>query len=213
MTDATEARLRAARTFLRAGKPLAAALLFAELIRAKSRDPEVWVGLGAALLGARGLRPRRGLEIWAALVLRDAAQIAGGTPFAATVTTLRAGLAAPADDDLFEAAEVDALQRYLLEEGPVLPPAIDGLPPADHQHVVTLLAEHSVHAAPVLAAAIGKRWGAAVARAALRRIGRFLGNPEIRAAVLAATRAPDRAALEPYLGRAVDELERAAPRK
>jgi hypothetical protein len=207
--DSHDARVRVARMFLRGGQPLAAALLFAELVRARSRAPEVWCGLAAALLGARGgPRTRRGLEIWAALVLRDAAEVAIGTPFAATVAKLVAGLTAPADDDMFEAAEMDALQRYLLEPGPLLAPALDRLPPADHQYAVTLLAEHSVHAAPVVAAAITGRWGAAVARAALRRIDRFTANADVRAAVAAATRSPERDALEPYLGRALDALGR-----
>jgi hypothetical protein len=205
--EAHEARVRVARMFLRARQPLAAALILAELVRAKSHDPEVWCGLAAALLGARGgHRPRRTLEHWAAFVLRDATPLAGGTPFAATVKQLAATIPPASDQDLFEAAELDAVQAFLLAGDPVLVPALDRLPPADHQHAVTLLAEHSRHAAPVVAAAIASRWGAAVARAALRRVGRFAGDPDVRGAVVAATRSPDREALEPFLGRALDEL-------
>lgn len=212
--DPHEARLRVARMFLRVGQPLGAAVLLGELIREHSRTPEVWCGLAAALLGARGgTRPRRGLEIWAGYVLRDGKAIVGGTPFAKTCTDLAAGIAAAPADDLFAAAEMDAMLAFLVAVGPVLPAAIDRLPTADRQHAVTLLADHSRYAAPVVIAAIANRWGVAVARIALRRAGRFVSNPELAAALTAATRAPHREALEPFLGRALDELAAHTGRK
>jgi hypothetical protein len=183
---AHDGRVAVARMFLRAGQPLGAAIVLTELVREHSVDPEVWCGLAAALLGVRRRRPRREVERWAALVLREATPRVGGSAFAATTAELRAQVAAPADDALLLAVELDQLADFLIGGEPALPLAIDGLPAADRLHAVTLLGEHGRHAAPVVAAAIDGRWGDAAARAGLAHAGRFLDHPAVKAAIAAA---------------------------
>ena len=79
--DHDDLRLKVARLFLGARQPLGAAVLLAEVVRGGNRDPEVWCGLGAALMGARGVLVSKPFEDWAALVFRDAPSFAG-TPYA-----------------------------------------------------------------------------------------------------------------------------------
>lgn len=82
--------------FLRARRPLGAAVLLAELIRSGSGAAEVWCGLGAALLGAREALEVRPFERWAAWVLRDAEPVVLGTPFAQPRLDLARDLPPPA---------------------------------------------------------------------------------------------------------------------
>ncbi len=201
-----DGRLRVARLLLRAQRPLGAAVLLAELARKGNREPEVWTALGAALLGARHALMVKPFEQWAAWVLREAEPITFGTPFAQPRLELARDLAPPATEDPFDAYALDQLVAFLLTRKDVLITAVDGLAPAERVLAVALLAETSVHAVPVVAAAIGGRWDAAAARAALSRCQRFLDRPEIRAAIAAATRSPARALLEPFLGRAFDRM-------
>lgn len=208
LADADEARLRLARMFLRARQPLGAAVLFTELARDGSRDPEVWCGLGAALMGSRGTLVRKPFEDWAAYVFRQAEPLVKGTPFAEITAQWRSELPPPTSDDTLGAAELDALQEFLLISEDVLPQAVDGLPRDDHMIAVMILGDHSRHAASVVRAAIGGRWGAAAARAALKRAGRFLDRVDVRAAITGAARAPNRDELEPYLGWALDQIGR-----
>ncbi len=204
--DPTEARLRVARMFLRARQPLGAAVVLAELARRGNRDPEVWCGLGAALLGSRGALVVKPFELWAARVLREAEPLVFGTPFAQTRLELERGLPPPATAEPMDAVALDELIPYLLVTDDVLPGAIDGLPADDRMFAVMMLADHSGHALPVIRAAIRGRWGPPAARAALKRCGRFLDRVDLRAAITAAGGSPGHDELEPYLGHVLDQI-------
>jgi hypothetical protein len=199
-------RLRVARLFMRAGRPLGASLLFTELARAHHDTPEVWCGLGAALLGARTPLRVKPFERWAAYVLRHAEPIVYGTPFAQPRLDLEQGLAPPPTDDAMDAYFLDQLAEFLHDSGDPLVEGIDGLGPDERTFAVAALADTSAHALPVVRTAILGRWRAGVARTALRHCERHLDRPEIRAAITAATRSPHRDKLEPFLGHAVDRL-------
>lgn len=203
-----EPRVRLARMWLRAGQPLGAALLLTELTLESSRDPEVWCGLGAALMGARGTLVRKPFEQWAARVFHQAGALVRGTPFAEVAVHWQAQLPPPGDAPL-EGRELAELFAFLQVTDDVWPAAIDGLPPADHMLAVMVLGDHSPHAAPVIRAAVGGRWGAAAARAALKRAGRFAARDvDVRAAIVEAAGRPGSAELEPYLGWAIDGFTR-----
>ncbi len=194
--------------FLRARRPLGAAVLLAELIRSGSGAAEVWCGLGAALLGAREPLEVRPFERWAAWVLRDAEPVVLGTPFAQPRLDLARDLPPPATEEPLRAYELDELVGFLHDGGrEPLVRAVDGLVGDDRVAAVATLAETSGHAAPVVVAAIRGRWGLAAARAALRRAPRWVEVAAVRAAITAATHGPDRDRLEPHLGHAVDALD------
>jgi hypothetical protein len=198
--------LRAARVLLRARRAHAAALLLAELARSGNREPEVWCALGAALLGARHRLMVKPYEVWAAWVLRDAEPIVFMTPFAQPRLELANGLAPPDHDKPMTAVELDELQEFLLASEDALPQAIDGLGPEDRVLVISILAETSRHAAPVVREAINGRWGDAAARTALRRCRRFFNRGDVRVAIRTAGASSRRGALEPFLGEVLDEL-------
>ena len=201
-----EPPLRVARLLLRARRAHAAALVLAEHARKGSRDPETWCALGAALLGARHPLMVKPYERWAAWVLRDAEPIVFMTPFAQPRLELARDLPPPSHDDPMDALALDQLVEFLATSGDVLPDAVAALTGDDRALAVGLLAESSDHAAPVVRAAIAGRYGAAAARAALRRCRRFLHRGDIRAAITAAAASPGRDELDPYLGEALDLL-------
>ncbi|HUQ02344.1 MAG TPA: hypothetical protein VM261_07595 [Kofleriaceae bacterium] len=203
-----DAPVRVARMLLRAGRAHAAALVLAEHARKGSRDPEAWCALAAALLGARHRLVVKPYERWAAMVLRDAEPIVFATPFAQPTLELMREVAAPTSDDPMDAYALDQLIEWLVTSEDILPDAVAALAGDDRVLAVGLLAESSDHAATVVRAAIEGRFGAAAARAALRRCRRFLQRGDVVQAINAAARSPRRAELEPYLGTVLDELAR-----
>lgn len=203
-----DAPVRVARMLLRARRAHAAALILAEHARKGSRDPEVWCALGAALLGARHRLMVKPYERWAALVLRDAEPIVFATPFAQPTLDLMREVEPPATDDRMDALALDQLIAWLATAETILPDAVAALTGEDRALAVGLLAESSDHAAPVVRAAIEGRYGAAAARAALRRCRRFFHRGDVIVALRSAAASPRRATLEPYLGAALDELAR-----
>jgi hypothetical protein len=198
--------LRVARVLLRARRPHAAALVLAELARSGNREPEVWCALGAALLGARNRLAVKPYEAWASWVLREAEPIVFMTPFAQPRLELAQEVAPPDHDKPLAAAELDELQDFLLTSDDVLPHGIDGLGPEDRVLAISLLAESSRHAAPVMREAINGRWGDAPGRTALRRSRRFFHRVDVLIAIRSAGASPRRDALEPFLGELLDEL-------
>lgn len=208
----TDAPLRVARVLLRARRAHAAALVLAEHARKGSREAEVWCALGAALLGARHPLVVKPYERWAAWVLREAEPIVFMTPFAQPRLELASGLAPPAHDDPMDAYALDQLIEFLATSEDVLADAFAAITGDDRALAVGLLAESSDRAAPVVRAAITGRYGAAAARAALRRCRRFLHRGDVRAAITAAAASPSRDELDPYLGLALDELAALGPR-
>lgn len=202
----TDAALRVARMLLRARKAHAAALVLAEHARKGSRLAETWCALGAALLGARHNLMVKPYERWAAWILRDAEEIVFMTPFAQPRLDLLKDLEPATYDERVDAVALDQLIEFLATSENILPDAIDALARDDRTLAVGLLADYSDHAAPVVRAAIQGRYGAAAARAALKRFRRFRNRGDIRAAITAAAASPRRDELEPYLGEALDEL-------
>jgi hypothetical protein len=203
-----DAAVRVARMLLRARRGHAAALVLAEHARKGSRDPEVWCALAAALLGARHRLMVKPYERWAAMVLRDAEPIVFATPFAQPTLDLMREVEPPTTDDVMDAYALDQLIEWLATSEDILPDAVDALTGEDRALAVELLAESSAHAATVVRAAIEGRYGAAAARAALRRARRFFHRGDVLQAIKAAAASPRRRALEPYLGGVLDELAR-----
>lgn len=206
--DPDDARARVAGLFLKARQPLGAAILYAESARGGSSDPGVWCGLGASLMGSRGVLVRQPFEDWAARVFHHAAPWLAGTPFAEVAREWQPQLPVPSTDAALIAADLDELLAFLRVDDGVLPEAVDGLAADDQTFAVMMLLDASPHAAPVAAAAIRGRWGTRATLAALKRVGAFAEHDEVRAAVNDAARAPNRAELEPYLGWALERLPR-----
>lgn len=204
----TDAPLRVARLLLRARRGHAAALVLAEHARKGSREPEVWCALGAALLGARHNLMVKPYERWAAWLLRDAEEIVFMTPFAQPRLDLLRDIEPATHEEIVDAAVLDQLVEFLATSENILPDALDALSGDDRALAVGLLAESSDRAGSVVRAAIQGRWGSAAARAALRRVRRFLDRGDIRAAITAAATSPRRDELDPYLGQALDEIGR-----
>jgi hypothetical protein len=198
--DADDARNRVARLFLKAHQPLGAAVLYAESARAGSIDPEIWCGLGASLMGARGVLVRQPFEDWAARVFRHAAPWFAGTAFSDVAAEWQPQLPPPSTDASLGPADLDELLAFLLVTDDVLASAIDALAADDRVFAIMMLLDASPHAVPITAAAIRGRWGLPAARAALKRAGAVAQDPAVRAALDDAARGSDRDQLEPYLG-------------
>lgn len=206
--DPDQARVEVARLMLRAKQPLGAAVLLGELTHHDPRDAEVWAGLGIALIAAgagAGVR-RKHFELLAGKVLARAVPLARDTNFAPLVEhwlgVLGAGDATPIQPEEL----VPMMDFLVLAEPEALVHAIDGLAEGDRMFAVMMIGDHGEHASAVIRHAILGRWGVAVARSGLKRVRKYLARADIRAAIAAATRWPNRAELEPYLGWALDRL-------
>jgi len=191
---------KAALTFWRARQPLAAAVLFADLVGGGSEAPPVWCGLGSSLMASRGVLVRQPFEAWAARVFARAMPLVAGTPFEAAAKTWAAELPV-ASAVAFTAAEAPALLDFLLVTDAVLPDAVAPLPEEDRMFAVMAMGDRAnVRYVPVLCAAIDGRFGPGAARSALKRVGPFLDRVDLRAALGRAARAPASQELQPYLG-------------
>ncbi|KAB2910803.1 MAG: hypothetical protein F9K40_01895 [Kofleriaceae bacterium] len=205
--DHDDLRLKVARLFLSARQPLGAAVLLAEAARGGSRDPEVWCGLGAALMGSRGVLVSKPFEDWAALVFRDAPSFAG-TPYAEVAAEWQASVPAPARAEPLTRADLDELLRFLLVTEDVLVECVDGLAADDQMFAVMVIVEASPHASAVARAAILGRWGMGAARSALKRVAPLLDRVDVRAAITEAARGPHRDELRPYLASALQQISK-----
>jgi hypothetical protein len=207
LLDSNQQALRAAGDFFRAGQPLAAAIVYGELAQGGLSTPELWCGLGSALMASRGVMVRAPFEAWAAKVFRRGAPAFPGTPYAEValewLTELpQAKGTAPLDD-----AEIPAMLAFLLVNERVLPDAAAALPEDAMMGTVMALGDRkSPLYLPVLRDAVEGKLGAGAARSALKRIGPFLERPEMLASLLAAKTSPEREELEPYLSFVTDRL-------
>ena len=89
-TDSVQPAMSVAMDLFKAGHKLAAALVYAELAQGGASSAELWCGLGAALLGCRGLFVRKPFEVWAAKVFARGAPAFVGTAYAEVVKELGA---------------------------------------------------------------------------------------------------------------------------
>lgn len=179
--------LRVATMLYVRGRPLASAILFAD-VAAGSADPAVWTGLGAALASAAGALVREPFLEAAWRALERAAPIAKGTPFAEVVDEWRPKLLAELGErpDLGPMKDEELAPLLdLLHVGPeVLIEAVGALESDDRMLAMMAIGgREDERYLPALLAAAGGKWGAGPARSALKRMGRYRGRPELHEAV------------------------------
>ena len=206
-TDSVQPAMSVAIDLFKAGQKLAAALIYAELAQGGASSAELWCGLGAALLGCRGLLVRKPFEIWAAKVFRRGALSFVGTAYAEVVKDLSADLpealgAAPLQDD-----EIPAMIAFLLVDERVLPDALATLEEGAAGVAVMRLGDRgSPLYVPLLRDAVEGKLGETTARSALERLGAFRDWPEVRSSLLVAKQAAGPAGMGPHLSSVVARL-------
>lgn len=184
----------------RAGQPLAAALIWAELARSGMASAQLWCALGSALMQCRGQLVRRPFELWAGKVFNRGAAVIAGTTYAGPVSEWLAELPeAPTQASLTD-AEIPEMIEFLLVHERVLPDAVAALADGERMGIVMALGDRGdALYVPLLRRAIEGHLGAGAARSAAKRIGKFLDRPDMQASLAAASASPIAAELGPYL--------------
>ncbi len=187
-------------TLLRAGQPLAAALVWSELARGGLVSAQLWCGLGSALMQCRGQLVRKPFEVWAGKVFKRGAPALAGTEYAATVNEWLVEVAeARAQPPLID-AEFSEMIEFLLVNERVLPDAIAGLGDDDRMGLVMTLGDRGDPLyVPLLRSALAGQLGGGAARSAAKRLGPFLERPDVQASIAAASISPVADELGPYL--------------
>lgn len=193
---------------MRARQPLGAALVWSELLRGGMRTAELYCGLGSALMQSRGQLVRRPFELWAGKVFnRGAAEIAAAPAYAETLRQWAAELPEMAEQGPLADAEVGEMIEFLLVHEQVLPQAVAALPEADRMGAVMALGDRGDPLyVPLLRQAIEGLFGGGAARAAAKRVGRFLDRPDMQASIEAARDTPIAEELGPYLRALIGQL-------
>jgi hypothetical protein len=176
---------------MRAGEPLAAALVWAELLRGGAATAELYCGLGAALMQSRGQLVRRPFELWAGKVFnRGSARIARSA-LAETMRRWMEELPEASTQGPLDAGELDAMIDFLQVHERVLPDAVARLGATDRVAAVMVLGDRGDPLyVPLLRYAIEGHLGAEAAKAALARVGKFLRWPEVLASIEALRDSP-----------------------
>ena len=181
-------------------------MVFGEVAKVAPEDPAVWAGLGSAVASSAGVLVVAPFVQWGTRCFQRSLALSANGPFAEVardwLTDLRQRKEYK-DLPAMTVGELDELLRYLDIEAALVVNGIDGVSPDDQMFLVMAIGELAVpRFVPVLAAAIAGRWGAGAARAGLKRVGPFLGAPEIREAMQALRRSPLGAECDPYLASA-----------
>ena len=200
LPDGDAQTLGAGMNLLRAGQPLAAALVWAELARGGMASAQLWCALGSALMQSRGQLVRRPFELWAGKVFNRGASAIAGTEYAAPVNEWLTELPeAPTQPPLAD-TEISEMIEFLLVNERVLPDAVATLGDDDRMGVVMALGDRGdALYVPLLCSAIEGQLGGGAARAAAKRVGPFLARADVQASIEAARTSPIADELGPYL--------------
>ncbi len=149
---------------------------------------------------SRGQLVRRPFELWAGKVFNRGASAIAGTEYAAPVDEWLTELPeAPTQPPLAD-AEISELIEFLLVNECLLPDAVAALGDDDRMGVVMALGDRGVPLyVPLLRRAIEGQLGGGAARAAAKRVGKFLERADLQASIEAARTLPIAEELGPYL--------------
>jgi hypothetical protein len=200
LPDGDAQALGAAMDLFRGGQPLAAALVWAELARGGMGSAQLWCGLGSALMQSRGQLVRRPFELWAGKVFNKGTPLFVGTEYAGPVKEWLAELPEASTQPPLADAEISGMIEFLLVNERVLPDAVATLGEGDRMGVVMALGDRwDPLYVPLLRAAIEGYLGGGAARAAAKRLGRFVERADVQASIEAARDSPAAEELGPYL--------------
>lgn len=194
---------------LRAGQPLAAALIWAELLRAGVKTADLYCGLASALMQCRGQLVRRPFELWAGKIFNEGSTLIAKAPHASAMWKWLEELPeAPTQAPLL-ANEVTEMIEFLLVHERVLPDAVAALPESERVMAVRVLGERGDPMyVPVLRAALEGGMGAEAARSAVPGIINYVGWPEVQASIMAARDTPIAGVLGAELAGIIKKLPR-----
>lgn len=199
----------------RGGQPLAAALVWAELARGGVSSAQLWCGLGSALMQSRGQLVRRPFELWAGKVFNRGAAVIAGSAYAEPTRKWLDELPEAASQPMLADAELSEMIEFLLVNERVLPDAVQALPASERMGVVMVLGDRPDPLyVPLLRRALEGSFGGDAARAAAKRVFRWLDRADVQASIEAARDTPIAAELGPYLRAVIDKLPKGwdAPR-
>jgi hypothetical protein len=203
---------KAGQTLFEAEQWLASAIVYAETARIRFDDGLVLLGLGAAVDNSAGVLVVEPFVHWATRALNRCVIVAGDTQIGEVAKSRLGQLRTNehyAELPPLEPKDLDALLGFLDIDPMIVPAAIGKCPADDHMFMVMALGElRSPRFAPVIAMGASGAWGAATARAALKRIGAFADKPGVRTAVASLRASPLAEECEPYLGHAESVIAR-----
>ncbi|HEY5937418.1 MAG TPA: hypothetical protein VIU61_22385 [Kofleriaceae bacterium] len=205
---------KAGQTLFAAEQWLASAIVYAETAKIAFDDPMVQLGLGAAVENSAGVLVVEPFVHWATRALNRCVILAASTQFGEVAMSRLGQLRANKhykDLPALEPGDLDPLLQFLDIDPMIVPVSIGKCPADDHMFLVMALGElRAPRFAPVIAMAASGAWGAATARAALKRIGAFAGHPGVQSAVAGLRASPLAEECEPYLGFAESTIARRA---
>ena len=194
---------KAAMLFFKRDAYLAAAIVYGETAKLAPDNPEVLVGLGAAVGNSAGVLVIAPFVQWSTRILKRCLAVSGSGPYAEVARQRLKELEGKKeyrDLPTLEPADLDELLAFLDIDRTIVVAAIDGIADDDKMFAVMALGDlRALRFTPVIAAAIEGRWGAAPIRSALKRVGPFAKRRSIHEAFAKLKASALAAEAQPYL--------------
>ena len=207
LLDSDTQALNIGMELMRGGQPLAAAIVWADLARGGMSSAQLWCGLGSALMQCRGRLVRRPFELWAGKVFNRGSVVIAGTGYAETTKKWLEELPEAPGQPMLADAEIFEMIEFLLVNERVLPDAVAALPEGERMGAVMVLGDRGAPLyVPLLRHAIAGELGGDCARAAAKRIFKFVERADVQASIEAARDTPIAGELGPYLTAVIDRL-------
>lgn len=216
VSDSDTQAIGAGMELFKAGQPLAAAIVWADVAYGGVSSAQLWCGLGSALMQSRGQLVRRPFELWAGKVFNRGAAVIAGSAYAETAQKWLAELPEAPDQEMLEDVEIPGMIEFLLVNERVLPDAVAALPADRWMGVVMTLGDRPGPLyVPLLRRALEGGYDGGAARAAAKRIFGRRERMDVQASIEAARDTPIAEELGPYLKAIIDALPQGwdAPRE